>query len=155
MLGTITFRDMATYYIEQKTRTSSDEPFSDFNGTYALPRYRNMFSVLSEFGPWTLGGAVRTVGGFNDVDDPYPIPEGTRKVPSHTEVDFQGQWRGFENLTLTLGVRNVFDREPPFSNTNASNNAYTQMGFAGTVQQPRSVLLHDGELQVLLTVDVS
>lgn len=31
---------------------------------------------------------------------------------------------------MTGGVQNLFDRQPPFSAQNASDNTYTQMGFA-------------------------
>ena len=40
------------------------------------------------------------------------------------------QYAGFKNLELSLGVKNLLDRMPPFSLTNASSNSYTQMGFA-------------------------
>ena len=49
---------------------------------------------------------------------------------SHTEMDIQGQYTGWKNLTLTGGIRNLFDRMPPFSNQNLSDNTYTQQGFA-------------------------
>ena len=30
--------------------------------------------------------------------------------------DLQGSYTGFKNWTLTLGVKNLFDTNPPFSN---------------------------------------
>ncbi|QTL35393.1 TonB-dependent receptor domain-containing protein [Pseudoalteromonas viridis] len=36
-------------------------------------------------------------------------------VPSHTTVDYKIDYRGFENTNITLGVNNLFDKEPPFS----------------------------------------
>ena len=128
--GNITLREAGTYYYHQRTRTSSGDPYAEFNGTYALPRWRNAFIVTSDYGPWSATAALRSVGGFWDTDEPYPIPEGTRKVPSEHEVDVQGQYTGWKNLTITGGVRNLFDRMPPFSNKNLTDNTYSQQGFA-------------------------
>lgn len=130
MLGTVTLRDLATYYNHQKSRESSSDDWAEFNGTYALPRYRNVFSVTSEMGPWTTTAQVRTVGGFYDVDDPTLLTPTTRRVRSHEELDLQTSYEGIKNLTLTLGVKNVLDMMPPFSAKNGTDNTYTQMGFA-------------------------
>ena len=129
-IGNITLRESGTYYYHQRTRTASGDPFDEFNGTYALPRWRNAFVFTTDYGPWSGTAALRSVGGFWDIDEAYPIPEGTRKVGSYTEMDIQGQYTGWKNLTLTGGIRNLFDRMPPFSNQNLSDNTYTQQGFA-------------------------
>lgn len=129
-VGNLTFRNLLTYYHEQKSRLSANDDWNDYNGTYALPRWRNTFQATSEFGPWAVTGAIRTVGGFWDTDEPFPIAEGTRKVGTHEELDLQVQYTGLKGWTLNGGIKNVLDRVPPFSQTNATNNAYTQMGFA-------------------------
>ena len=128
-LGVVTLRDSASYYIKQATRESSTDPWGDFNGTYALPRWRNIFSVGLDTGPWSVTAALRSTGGFRDTDEPYPIPEGTARVASHHEVDLQGQYT-VRGIGFTLGVRNLFDRMPPFSNLNLTNNRYSQQGYA-------------------------
>ena len=62
--------------------------------------WRNAFVVTTDYGPWSGTAALRSVGGFWDIDEAYPIPEGTRKVGSYTEMDIQGQYTGWKNLTL-------------------------------------------------------
>ncbi|MBQ4836214.1 MULTISPECIES: TonB-dependent receptor domain-containing protein [Pseudoalteromonas] len=37
------------------------------------------------------------------------------KVPSHMTVDYKIDYRGFENMNITVGVNNLFDKEPPMS----------------------------------------
>jgi iron complex outermembrane receptor protein len=129
-IGNVTLRNSTTYYMSVKNRLSGGDAWDNYNGTYVYPRYRNVFSATTEYGPWTLNAALRSVGGFWDTDQPYPIPAGTRKVASDHEVDAQASYAGFKGWTLTGGIKNLFDRMPPFSNQNASSNSYSQLGFA-------------------------
>ena len=48
-----------------------------------------------------------------------------RRVGNYEVYDLQGRWTGVKNLTVTLGVKNLFDRAPPFTNqTFAFQNGY-------------------------------
>jgi iron complex outermembrane recepter protein len=129
-LGLLSFRNLLTWYATNKTKDSAGEAWTEFVGTYATPRYRNSFSVSGDLGTWAWFAAWRTVGGFWDTDRGYPIPEGTRKVGTHEELDLQLQYSGFKGWELTAGMKNVLDNAPPLSVQNASSNTYTQMGFA-------------------------
>lgn len=130
MLGTITVSDTLTYYQSQRRQDSAIEPMKEYINTYALPRWRNRFTVSSEMGPWTVTGAYRTVAGFYDSDEELPVARTFSRVGNHEEFDLQGSYSGFKGLTFRGGVKNVFDRMPPFSAQNATDNTYTQMGFA-------------------------
>jgi iron complex outermembrane receptor protein len=129
-VGNVTIRDAATLYFKNTTQDQSGGAASDFNGTYATPRYRNVFIVSTDYGPWSATASLRSVGGFWDTDNPYPIADGTKKVGSEHEVDVQAQYTGWKGLTITGGVRNLFDRMPPFSNFNLTHGNYSQEGFA-------------------------
>lgn len=133
-IGTLTLRNLLTYYYDVSTRSSAGDDWAQFLDTYpnnGLPRWRNVFVADLETGPWAFRGMYRSVAGFEDTDLPAAeIPPGTRDVSPYGELDLQAMYSGFKNLTLTAGVKNVTNRQPPFSFTNASDNAYTQMGFA-------------------------
>jgi iron complex outermembrane receptor protein len=130
-IGNVTFRDLLTYYSTSKNRSSSADDWSEYVSTYITPKYRNGFNVTTETGPWTFGGTVKTTGGFWDTDQPVSeVKPSTRWVSSFTEIDVLGQYSGFKNLELSLGIKNLMDRMPPLSVTNANSNSYTQMGFA-------------------------
>jgi iron complex outermembrane receptor protein len=129
-LGNVSVRNLLTYYTTNKSRSSSADDWAEYNNTYATPRWRNGLNVTVENGPWTVGTTLRSVSGFWDTDEPQPIAPGTRKVGTHDELDLLVQYAGMKNLDLGVGVKNLLDKAPPFSLTNASNNAYTQMGFA-------------------------
>jgi len=133
-IGTVTIRDTATYYIKQRTKDEGGE-WAEFNGTYALPRVRNVFHIGTEYRAWELDAFVRTVGGFTDTPNPWTasdpsLVEGVRRVGSNEQWDFAAAYTGFKNLRLSGGIINAFDKTPPFSLTNATNNQYEQQGFA-------------------------
>jgi len=129
-VGNVTLRNLLSYYFTNKTRDSSGDEWSEYSGTYATPRFRNNFIIQSEMGPWAANLQWRTVGGFWDTDRPFPIAQNTRKVGNHEEGDVQVVYSGVKNLEMSFTVKNIFDRMPPLSLTNALSNTYTQMGFA-------------------------
>jgi iron complex outermembrane receptor protein len=48
--------------------------------------------------------------------------------------DLQGSYSGFKNWTLTLGVKNLFDTNPPVTN---QQNTF-QLGFDPSYYDPRA-----------------
>ena len=46
-----------------------------------------------------------------------------RRVGDMSLWDLQGSYTGFKNLTLTLGVKNMFDTDPPLTNSNLTFQA--------------------------------
>lgn len=129
-LGTITFHNLATYYNTQSSRSLSTSPYVEFNGTYATPRWRNSFIVSAEKGPWSGQMMLRSVAGFYDSDTPSLIKPTTPFVGSYDETDISVKYSGFKGWEILGGIKNIFDRQPPFSVQNVSSNSYTQMGFA-------------------------
>lgn len=129
-IGNITVRNLLTYYSTVKNRDAVGAGWSEFVGTYNTPRYRNGLTVSAELGPWTTTVSHKTVGGFWDTDRPYPIAANVRRVGTFDETDLLVQYSGIKSLELSFGVKNLFDKMPPLSLTNASSNTYTQMGFA-------------------------
>ena len=67
-----------------------------------------------EQGPWAATLANSFQSEYTDVQ-----PDGNgnlRKVSSMSLWDLQGSYKGFRNLTLTLGVKNLLDTNPPETN---------------------------------------
>ncbi|MBL8361716.1 MAG: TonB-dependent receptor [Rubrivivax sp.] len=130
-LGNLTVRGTMTYYKKQRTKILATDPWDEFNGTYATPRWRSALTVTSEVGPWTLTGIVRGWAGFYDSVQPLrSLPAGTRRVDGYDEFDLGVSWAGLKNVKFSGAIKNLFDRMPPFSATNATNNNYSQQGFA-------------------------
>jgi len=71
---------------------------------------------------WQAGVYGRWIDGFADGREDL-------QVPSQIKWDGQVAYTGFKNLTLTLGVENLFDEEPPFSS--GTSFFTSQQGFPG------------------------
>lgn len=130
--GRFTLRNLNIHYTEYSQRARG-ENWQDLKGTYGRPLWRNRFAATMEKQQWTTEFAVRTTGGFIDSDEPPPHPSGTRRVGAYEEFDIQLSHKGegeLRGLTLTGGIKNFTDRQPPFSLQNASDARYSQMGFA-------------------------
>lgn len=79
-----------------------------------VPRWRQYAAVDWESGSWTATLAQTFQNGYTDAK---PLPDDTlRRVGSYSVWDVQASYTGVRNLTLTLGVNNLFDRNPPLSN---------------------------------------
>ncbi len=133
-VGTLSAHNLTTRYSTARRRNGSGAEWETLNDTYRYPKMRNTFGLELENGPWTGTMAWRWVDGFYDTDvlptATKPIPDGTRRVSSYDEVDLFVSYAGFRNFKLDFGIKNLLDSMPPFSQQNASSNAYTQMGFA-------------------------
>ena len=85
----------------------------NFAGTATVPRYRGTHSAIWQKGPWDASATLNVIGSYNQLNTINGV---LGKVSSWTTTDLQATWGGWKNLKLTGGVRNVFDRDPPFYN---------------------------------------
>jgi iron complex outermembrane receptor protein len=115
-----------TYNIHNK-QEQLDGTLPDFVNTTAgnpgvIPRWRHYATLDWDFGPWSAtlaqtyqmghrDAAPDTTSGTDNMGNPV-----NRKVGDYELWDISGSYTGFKNTTLSLGVRNLFDRNPPFSN---------------------------------------
>jgi len=78
----------------------------------AIPRWRSTLTLDWNLGPWGATLAQVYSGGYRE---PLPEPDiGTRQVGAASSWDLQGRYTGFKGWQLALGVRNLFDSDPPF-----------------------------------------
>jgi iron complex outermembrane receptor protein len=113
------------------------------NTTIYLP-WRLNASIGYSAGPWnvTLSGLYRdsyedqhrgprAEGGANyTTNQPY-----TRMISSYATMNLFGTFTGIKGLTITAGVINLFDRQPPFSWHNVDSAAGA--GWDPRVADPR------------------
>jgi iron complex outermembrane receptor protein len=85
--------------------------------------YRDSYEDQNR-GPTAQGGANYTS------NQPF-----TRTVSAYSTLNLIGSYSGFKNLTVTGGVINVFDRDPPFSWHNVDSAAGA--GWDPRVADPR------------------
>ena len=127
--GSLRFDLAGTYYIRYDAQ-NSDGTYSGFVSnqygaviTGIIPRWKHYASVTWANGPWsaTLGNLYQS----SYVDAGTDGEDNLRRVSSMSLWDAQVAYKGWRNLTLTLGVKNAFDTDPPQSN---QGNSF-QVGF--------------------------
>jgi iron complex outermembrane receptor protein len=80
-----------------------------------VPRWRSTVTFDWTLGPWGATLAqIYTSGYVEQLSEPAV---GTREVDSSSSWDLQGRYAGFRGWQLAAGIRNLFDEEPPFSQT--------------------------------------
>jgi iron complex outermembrane receptor protein len=128
--GKMTVRDALTYYTRNQRQFEPGGLFYEYNGTFLSPRWRNTVNVNFEKGPWSTTVALRTTAGMKDSDQPGGELENilARRIGIYEEVDTTVQYTGFKSLTLTGGIKNLFDHQPPYSNE-GTQNQYGSLGF--------------------------
>lgn len=89
------------------------------NDFAAVPRWRHYASLGWSRGPWAATLAQTFQNGYNECDertrDDHGICWGTRRVGSYSLWDLQASYAGFRNTRIAAGIRNLFDRCPPFA----------------------------------------
>lgn len=141
--GRFAFSLSGTYvqdYEVQEFEEVVSGPGTGWNG--AISRWRHYASVDWEYGPWgaTLGHTFQN--GYTEIDlRSCPFFSGfpdacteRRRVGSLEIFDLQARYSGFKGLRLAAGVRNLFNRDPPFAITPSNSH---QVGYDASYNDPR------------------
>ena len=109
-----------TYYIRNDSQNLDGSYSGSVSNTFGsnvagvLPRWKHYASLGWDSGPWSATVAQTYQSGY--VDASTDGNDNLRRVSSMSLFDVQGSFTGFKNLTLTLGVKNVLDSNPPQTN---------------------------------------
>jgi iron complex outermembrane receptor protein len=131
-----------TYYTRYDTQ-NPDGTYSSFISTQfgtstpgIAPRWKSYIPLSWNWGPWEAQIANTYQSGYVDNN---PGPDGnTRSVPPVTLWDAQVAYTGFKNLTLTLGMKNVLNANPPLTNQNDT----FQAGYDPSYWDPRGQFIY-------------
>ena len=103
------------------------------------PRWRHYATVDWTTGPWSATLSQSFQNGYRDLpgtfEDPTDPSFEARRVASYELYDVQGAYTGWKNVRIALGIRNLLDRDPPY--TNAGGQNYFQGGYDPTYVDPR------------------
>ncbi len=105
-----------TYVLDYKT--GGDGSFVDgvgkFSNDQVVQRWRHLATFNYDNGPWAATLSQTFYLGYKDQN---PLPNGQpRRVGSYELWDLSGSWAVTKELKIRLGVKNLFDRNPPVSN---------------------------------------
>jgi iron complex outermembrane recepter protein len=105
-----------TYVIDYKTGGGGSfvDGVGKFSNDQVVQRWRHLATFNYDNGPWA---ATLTQTYYLGYRDQNPLPNGQpRRVGSYELWDLSGSWAVTKELKIRLGVKNLFDRNPPVSN---------------------------------------
>jgi len=138
-----------TLMTEYKAQQGRDTPYISYLGRggagvfggQAFPRWQHTLTFDWEQGPYGVTLEQRFVKGWTEIainTNPCAL-EGdctaTHGVGDYSNFNLSARYTGFKNLKLTLGVRNILDKEPPY--VDSSSNGSHAAGYANAIADPR------------------
>lgn len=109
-----------TYIDSHRTRIFSSQPYVETAGQWnsrdLFVRWKHQLGVTYTRGPWSGTIAQGYTSGYKDERPAGTVPAGWNpKVDSYTVYHLSASYTGIKNLTLTAGIKNLFDKDPPFT----------------------------------------
>lgn len=112
-IGVFDFSYNSTYVAKYEYQDYKSGPWNQnvgvFSGVGPIFRWQHNLAATWHQGAYTAGVAAHYKTGYVD-EDP------SRRVSDYSTTDLFGSWAVTKEATVTLGVRNLFDRNPPYSN---------------------------------------
>ena len=107
-------------------------------GGSVLPRWKHIASMTYDLGPWS--GTL--IQNFQSAYADYPALDtgANRRVGVYETFDIQGSYSGFKGTRLTLGIKNLLDRDPPY--TNIGGVGYFQAGYDPSYADPHGRFIY-------------
>nr|WP_316641344.1 TonB-dependent receptor [uncultured Roseateles sp.] len=122
-LGNFAFAYEGTYVNKYEYQNSPDDVFKQNVGVYSdgspVFRWKHNASLGWNLGMWSSRLGVRHQSGYRDHNAPATVVGGASfygDVGSYTLVDLSVSAKLLKGVGVTVGVKNLFDTDPPFSN---------------------------------------
>lgn len=119
-LGRLRFKLNASYWDRNAVQVLPGGVFREYAGRYAggigSPRWQYVAQLGWERGAWSARLVNRFKSGYRDSNEVTLDPAVNHRVGHWSVFDATVTFRGSAGRTLTAGLLNVFDQEPPFSN---------------------------------------
>ncbi len=113
----------ATWVHSYKYQLSPTDPLKENVGIYSdgSPVFRWQHNAQFNWsrGMWGARLGIRHKTGYVDMNNPSTVVGGPSfygNVESYTLVDFSVTAKPYKAVTVTAGIKNLFDTDPPFSN---------------------------------------
>ncbi|MDN3919439.1 TonB-dependent receptor domain-containing protein [Roseateles violae] len=113
-----------THMISHKERAIASQPLQQYVGAFGLRtlylKDKFSFDIGWAGDAWATTFSTIYKSGYKDQDmTRFNIP--LRDIPSYTTFNLFGSYTGVKNLTLTAGLRNLFDKAPNFTYHNVDD----------------------------------
>ena len=129
--GRLTFAIDGTYLQSFKSRLLSNQPFTEYAGEFGneasgftdvYARWKHTARLTWEAGPWSTTLYQRYVSAYKDEKPAGTIPPGFDPYV-HRSIGYNllATYKGIRNTTITAGIKNLLDKDPPFSAHNVDD----------------------------------
>ena len=130
--GALSLSYDGTYVRSYEYQTNPSDPYKQNVGIYSdgNPVFKWKHNLGAAWKLNNMGARVslRHLSGYRDQNDPSTVVGGPSfygNVDSYTLVDMSASYAFSKATSLTVGVKNLFDKNPPFSNqSNRSQRGY-------------------------------
>jgi iron complex outermembrane receptor protein len=102
----------------------------------AVPYWHHYFTLDWNYGPWSATVTQNYQMGTYDLS-PNPGETQLRKIGDYDVWGVSASYSGFRNWQLSAGIKNLMDRDPPFSNQFRTANQGGPAGYDPTYTDPR------------------
>ena len=136
-----------SYLDSYKSRYSDSDPWTERVGNFGDAsfgwdlklRWKHSANINWSQGPWSISATQNYSGGYRAETDGYGAGFTSSLAPTtvkaYSTYNLSASYSAFKNLTLSAGIKNLFDTKPPFSSHNVDNVAGA--GWDGRVGDPR------------------
>lgn len=142
--GALTSHLMMTQMLNERSQLQKNGPFYSAMGNFAelgtvTFRNRGTWSNSLKTGDWVNTLTLNFKSGYRDQETTVDVLDASGKVVGQEDVrkdvgyfstwDWQTVWNGGKNWTMTAGVLNLFDHNPPFVPSLSGGNRGMQFGY--------------------------
>lgn len=125
-----------TYVDSFRSRIFKTEAYRELAGQWDVqdlfPRWKHTLRITGSKGPWSGTLSQSYTSGYKD-EVPLGVanaPDFKSRVEAYIVYNMSVTYTGFKGLTLTAGIKNIFNTDPPFT-------AHNVDFAAGTAWDPR------------------
>ena len=109
-----------TYMDSHRSRVFASQPYVETVGQWdtrnLFVRWKHQLSLTYDRGPWSSTLSQSFTDGYKDQLPAGAVPAGFNPdVASYTTYNLSATYSAIKNLTLTGGIKNLFNTTPPFT----------------------------------------
>jgi len=110
--------------------TPDSEPFESIGVYNGATRWKHNLALRWMNGAWSATLSQRHTSGYTDQN--AVAAQFVRDVKANSVWTLSGAYTGLKNMTITAGIKNLLNTDPPFSNQNAN----PQTGYDPRLSDP-------------------
>ena len=116
--GNVVINLDGTYVSKYNYQNEKDGVWTENVGNYGdnspVFRWKHNLALNWNYGDWSSTLSQQFMTGYHDQN--FVADQYKQDVSSYSTWSLTGTYTGFKNISLTAGVKNLFDKDPPFTN---------------------------------------